>query len=74
VTRLSKLKGCPRCGGKIEKQSGFLTCYNCGHKIGEQNLIAGPISDKIKYSGEFGERPKYDLTYPGKRRVPLKFE
>jgi hypothetical protein len=65
--------GCPRCGGQITREAGFMTCLKCRWRPGEQSFHNHPTINGVLV--EYAGVPPSDLTeQPGRRRTPLKFE
>jgi hypothetical protein len=66
--------GCPKCGGKWKKQSGFFICSDCNHRLGSQYhtsfviINCNPLApvDEYEHENPIGREPG--------RRTPLNFE
>jgi len=70
--RTKFVHGCPRCGGQIKREAGFMTCIKCQWRPGQQQFQDRPTQDGVPV--EYAGAPPSDLTHPGKRRTPLEFK
>jgi hypothetical protein len=67
----TKARGCPRCGGRWKRESGFVRCMQCGHVLGSQDVESPLTGTSHKpWLNEDAIR----VGYPQGPRVPLDFE